>query len=142
MDFTSIMHPYWPLVANIGAAVVVGTGIYYASKSMGYLRGKLRMRYKIKFRKDVLEVIEDCFCDGLTEAIEAKRITLEEARQMYAKLAHLGFWGLHPRKFTPKKTAEDFAKLKQAIKERRSAKSSSEASVAKLLEGVLAELKQ
>jgi hypothetical protein len=111
------------------------------------LMGTTKMPERTKLSKEVCEIIEDKFVDGLTEAIAAKRLTIEEARQLYARLAHFGFWGLHPRKFTPKKTQEDLDALKAQLLAARSAReiSNSQPTVSivdKLLDGVEADLKR
>ena len=125
--------------------VVWGVTLYYAFTWSKKMMGKIKMRRKLQLTKDVCEIIEDKFVDGLTEAIDSKRLNLEDARQLYARLAHLGFWGLHPRKFTPKKTREDLDELKAKLKAQRTARSNSNGKtttsiVDKLLDGVTAEL--
>lgn len=129
---------YYPIIA----AIAVGTLTFCVLKLLMKVRGIIKMRRRKKFSKEVIEVLEDQFVEGMSRAIDEGKITIEEARQLYAKIAHFGFWGLHPRKFTPRKTPEQLAELKQQIKERLAAKTNGNATpvVAKLLDGVVSEL--
>lgn len=129
------------------AAAAVGLTAYGIERLFKAMMGKLKMRKQAKLTKEVCEIIEDRIVCGLSEAINSKRITIDEARIWYGRFAHLGFWGLHPRKFQPKKTALDLAELKEKLKAARSAreaskdsKVSTESVTSKLLDGLEAEL--
>lgn len=130
-----------PAIAGLGLAIVVGMSAYYAPKLYNLLLGNMRMRKRAMLSQDVREIIEDHFVSALSESIDAKRITIDEARSLYAKFAHLGFWGLHPRKFVPKKTALDLAVLKEELQKRRLARATNgQSSIDLLLEKMAVEL--
>jgi hypothetical protein len=122
-------------------AIIVGMSVYYIPKLHSMLLGKWAMRKRAKLTQEVREIIEDSFVSGLSEAINSKRISIDDARILYAKLAHLGFWGVQPRKFVPKKTALDLAVLKEELKAKRAARvNNGESSVDKLLAKMAVEL--
>lgn len=103
----------------VAAAVVCGVCVHFIAAIYNRLMGKWAMAKRAKLTQDVREIIEDCLVEGLSEAIESKRINIEEARQLYARMAHFGLWGLHPKKFSPKITSEDLADLKERLKAKR-----------------------
>jgi len=131
-----------PLYVGIGAAIfiVVGMTLYRViKKAYTGLKRAREMKKRAKLSKEVREIIEDHIVCAFSEAIASKRITLDDARELYAKYAHLGFWGLHPRKFVPKKTKLDLEELKQQLKEKRAAREASNnqpSALDKLLEGI------
>jgi hypothetical protein len=131
------------------ALVIVGFILYLVIKYVMGLWDKLMgyraMKKRARLTKEVCEIIEDQIVNGLSEAIASKRITIDDARQLYGKFAHLGFWGLHPRKFTPKKTPEELHELKERLKAKRQARATTEDKPAislasKFLDGIEAEL--
>lgn len=134
---------------SVVTLVIAGFCLYVSIKLLMGLwddwMGKRTMKKRAKLSKEVCEIIEDRIVCGLSEAISSKRITIDEARQLYARFAHLGFWGLHPRKFTPIKTPEDLQELKERLQAKRKALSNTEnkstASLAnKFLDGIEAEM--
>lgn len=124
-DFMSTWSPFVQACAFVGAALILACVLYTIEMLARDLMGSWKMRKRAKRTKEVLEIVEDLVVDGLTEAIENKRVTLDEARVLYARIAHLGFWGLHPRKFAPKKSREDLFELKERLLAARSARENS-----------------
>ena len=128
------------LVDAVGI-VLVCVIVVLCAQLFGRLMGKRRMKKRARLTQEVREIIEDHFVDGLTEAIYSKRMSIEEARELYAKIAHWGFWGLHPRKFVPKKTPEELEELKEKLKARRAAREKANRSFDDMLEAMATELK-
>jgi len=131
----------------IGVAVALGVTMHYAWNVIVRLMGKWKMKQRAKFLAKVREAVEDCVVEGLSEGIYNKRIAIEDAREVYAMLARFGFWGLHPRKFSPKKTPEELQALKMQLATKRAANgatksksTSTSGAVDKLLAGLDAEL--
>ena len=128
-----LTEPSTAAIALLTAAVVLGVLLYAIPTAYKKLMGKYQMRKREKRIKalrellgnDFMQVLEDHICDVFTEAVYTKRISDDQARIIYADLAHrTGLWGLHPRKFSPNKTPEALQKLKEQLKARRIARES------------------
>jgi len=149
--------------AALGLSIVLGFAMHYAIAGTQKIWGNYKMKKRAKMSQEFRELLEDYIVEALSVALtpyEVKGpdgkmvvrppvITLDEARVFYSKMAHLGFWGLHPRKFTPKKTPEELDLLKQQLKANKAAraanksssKTASASSIAdKMLDGIDAEL--
>lgn len=140
--YTSVPHITVEQIVMIGA---VATALYITVKLLGKALRISKMRKRAKLSKEVCEIIEDHMVNAFNEAIASKRITIDEGRELYARFARLGFWGLHPRKFTPRKTGEELDALKETLRAKKAAREASKKQstmsvVDKLLDGLDAEL--
>lgn len=122
------------VLTGFSIAVAAGVLLYYAQLGLRKLgrvlkkiRGRIQMKTREKRRALMREIVEDCFVDGISNALELKKITDDEARIMYAQFARMGFFGLFYRKFNRRKTQEELDALKlklQAAQAARKAKKS------------------
>ena len=149
-----LVEPNIQAVILLGLAMLLGVLALTVPRAYRKLMGKLRMRRRNRFNRRVGEALEDVFVNAVSQAsaprevinvygekvIEPPRITIEDARQLYARLAHLGFWGLHPRKFTPIKTDEDLHELKERLKSVRAAREASNKSFDTMLDDLATQL--
>ena len=116
------------LVALVGLYVAgtIGACVYFVPKLYKKLLGKIMGKKRAKMKAliaDILgeefkEVVEDRFVAMISNALTEKRITIDDARMIYAYYGHLGFWGLHPRKFQPVKTGLDLQELKEELRKK------------------------
>jgi hypothetical protein len=96
--------------------IALGALLVIATRWLARLTGKLAMAVKEKLGKAIVEIVEDAFVNGLDEAVTAGRLSANDARIAYSKIAHVGFWGLHPRKYSP--PPPDPEQVKENIRKR------------------------
>lgn len=144
-QISGLEYKYLLQIEGAIVAVFIGFAMMYALRGLIWIRGNLKMKKRAKLSKEVCLIIEDHVTEAFSTAISEKWITIDEARQLYARFARLGFWGLHPRKFAPKKSELDLTELKQRLQESKAAREASKKKstmsiVDKLLEGLDTEL--
>ena len=114
------------------------------------------MRRRNRFNRRVGEALEDVFVNAVSQAsaprevinvygekvIEPPRITIEDARQLYArKMGASQVSGDYiPCKFTPIKTDEDLHELKERLKSVRAAREASNKSFDTMLDDLATQL--
>ncbi len=142
----------------IFVTVAVGVAVQDTYRWLKKVRGNYMRKKRARLSREVREIIEDNFVETLSTLLEPHevigmggkkviippKITIEQARVEYAKMAAQGFWGLHPTKFDKRKTPEDLHELKVRLQEQRAIRQSSKKppayNAAELLDDLEAEL--
>lgn len=128
-------------LSALGVAVLLGVSLHYSVNGIRKLWGVHKMKKRARLSKEVCTIIEDNVVCAISRAIELKHITIEDGRVLYSKFATLGFWGLHPRRFSPEPSIEAMQVLKEQLRVKHGKKSTSSitsvsSAVAKMVDGL------
>lgn len=109
------------LAAFVLFAVIVFSvvGMHALGNAFRTIKGKLEMRAKKKLDQAVCSIIADKVVCVFNVEIHSGRMSIDEARIHYARLAQgLGIWDLYPRKLEVRPSPLDMAELKQRLLEK------------------------